>query len=88
MSFASLAQDLPDDPLFEPVVAEVDEDDNPLISTMKRECSKDQLEYCAGKPYKSGEHTMCRYCVSNFAANIGLDKGHATIWIKKCTNYL
>ena len=31
---------------------------------MKKECSRDQLDYCAGNKYKSGDHTMCKYCVS------------------------
>ena len=49
---------------FEPVLAEIDEDTNKLIYGMKRECSRDQLDYCAGSKYKSGDHTMCKYCVS------------------------
>ena len=71
MSFDSLS-DLPQEPEtlfpggFEAVVEEVDEDDNPLIFAMKRECSQNQLDYCAGSKYKSGDHTMCKYCVSTF----------------------
>lgn len=69
MSFDSLS-DLPQEPEslfpggFEAVVEEVDEDDNPLIFSMKRECSQNQLDYCAGAKYKSGDHTMCKFCVS------------------------
>ena len=69
MSFDSLSE-LPQEPEslfpggFEPVVEELDEDDNPLIFSMKRECSQDQLDYCAGTKYKSGDHTMCKFCVS------------------------
>ena len=71
VSFDSLS-DLPQEPEslfpggFEAVVEEVDEDDNPLIFAMKRECSQNQLDYCAGSKYKSGDHTMCKYCVSTF----------------------
>ena len=69
VSFDSLS-DLPQEPEslfpggFEAVVEEVDEDDNPLIFSMKRECSQNQLDYCAGAKYKSGDHTMCKFCVS------------------------
>ena len=49
---------------FEPILAEIDEDTNKFIFGMKRECSRDQLDYCAGSKYKSGAHTMCKYCVS------------------------
>eukprot|EP00096_Caligus_rogercresseyi_P015133 TRINITY_DN7575_c0_g1_i2.p1 TRINITY_DN7575_c0_g1~~TRINITY_DN7575_c0_g1_i2.p1 ORF type:complete len:221 (+),score=13.93 TRINITY_DN7575_c0_g1_i2:117-779(+) len=38
------------------------EDDNGFISSMQEECSKDRLDYCEGKSYKSSNHTMCRYC--------------------------
>ena len=66
VSFASLSEDPP--PLtFEPVVAEVEsEDDNKYIFQLKKECSQDQLDYCAGAKYKSGDHTMCKHCVSCF----------------------
>ena len=49
---------------FEPILAEIDEDTNKFIFGMKKECSRDQLDYCAGNKYKSGDHTMCKYCVS------------------------
>ena len=67
VSFASLSEDPP--PLtFEPVVAEVEnEDDNKYIFQLKKECSQDQLDYCAGAKYKSGDHTMCKHCVSCFS---------------------
>lgn len=52
------------------VVAEVDEDSNKIILGMKKECTKDQLEFCAGSKYKSGDHTMCKYCVRITDASI------------------
>jgi hypothetical protein len=67
--FSDLPEDLPDDPpssglQVEAIVAEIDEDTNPLILQSKKICSKDQIDYCAGSPYKSPSHTMCKYCVS------------------------
>ena len=64
MSFASLSEEVPPS-TFEAVVAEVEsEDDNKFIFQLKKECSQDQLDYCAGAKHKSGDHTMCKYCVS------------------------
>ncbi len=31
---------------------------------MKSNCSEEMKDYCAGAAWKSGEHTMCKYCVS------------------------
>ena len=63
---------------FEPVVAEVEsEDDNKYIFQLKNECSQDQLDYCAGAKYKSGDHTMCKHCVSCFFRFIFLLTGYS-----------
>ena len=51
--------------IFEAVTDEIDENDNPLILESKVECEADQKDYCYGDDYKSGAHTMCKFCVSS-----------------------
>ena len=50
--------------IFEAIEAEINEDSNPIIRDMKDQCSRDQLDYCVGEAWKSKEHTMCKFCVS------------------------
>ena len=58
-----------DDPLGpQAVTAEID---NYLLDQSEQECKKDKLDFCVNDyDYRSPEHTMCTFCVSQNIQNI------------------
>ena len=56
------------DDVQRPLVIEAIEAENQLVTESEGGCQNDQLDYCtsspgSGSPFKSSNHTMCKYCV-------------------------